>query len=73
MRFLAMQPGVHTIDGLVLTDVDLGESINLRYVLAFTGIIAELRRQISELIHLRFVCVSTIQICYGFCSSSAQS
>lgn len=31
MRFLAMLPGVHTIDGLTLTDLDTGESISLRY------------------------------------------
>ena len=32
MRFLALRPGIHTIDGLLLTDVDTGDSVNLRYV-----------------------------------------
>ncbi|KAI5122583.1 hypothetical protein M0805_004799 [Coniferiporia weirii] len=35
MRFLALTPGVHTIDDLVLTDLDSGESIRLRSVMDF--------------------------------------
>ncbi|KAL5495454.1 hypothetical protein ACEPAI_917 [Sanghuangporus weigelae] len=35
MRFLAMLPGVHTIDGLILTDLDTWESISLRSVMDF--------------------------------------
>ncbi|EJD04158.1 uncharacterized protein FOMMEDRAFT_155278 [Fomitiporia mediterranea MF3/22] len=35
MRFLAILPGVHTIDGLILTDVETGESISLRSVMDF--------------------------------------
>ncbi|KAH8120123.1 TRAPP trafficking subunit Trs65-domain-containing protein [Phellopilus nigrolimitatus] len=35
MRFLALAPGVHSIDGLVLTDIDSGESISLRSVMDF--------------------------------------
>lgn len=30
MRFLALRPGIHTVDGLLLTDVDTGDSVNLR-------------------------------------------
>lgn len=33
MRFLAIAIGVHTIDNLVLKDIETGESINLRYVI----------------------------------------
>ena len=32
MRFIALSPGIHTIDGMVLTDLDLNESTNLRFV-----------------------------------------
>ena len=32
MRFIALSPGIHIIDGLVLTDLDLNESTNLRFV-----------------------------------------
>lgn len=34
MRFLAMLPGVHTINDLILTDLDMGESISLRCAIA---------------------------------------
>lgn len=30
MRFLALTVGIHTIDGLVLTDLDTGDSTRLR-------------------------------------------
>jgi hypothetical protein len=35
MEFLALSPGVHTIEMLTLTDVETGHSITLRYVLTF--------------------------------------
>ncbi|KLO07583.1 hypothetical protein SCHPADRAFT_881506 [Schizopora paradoxa] len=35
MRFLAILPGIHSIDGLVLTDVETGHATNLRSVLDF--------------------------------------
>ena len=33
MRFLALQSGVHTIDGLTLTDLETGDTISLRYAI----------------------------------------
>jgi len=33
MEFLALAPGVHTIDTLVLTDIESGKSMNLRSVM----------------------------------------
>lgn len=35
MDFLAVLPGVHSIDTLTLTDTESGFSMNLRYVLVF--------------------------------------
>lgn len=35
MKFLAVSPGVHTIAALTLMDVELGYSINLRWVWFF--------------------------------------
>jgi hypothetical protein len=35
MDFLAVLPGVHSIDTLTLTDTESGFSINLRYVFFF--------------------------------------
>jgi hypothetical protein len=32
MQFMALSPGVHSIDALVLTDVNFNYSLNLRYV-----------------------------------------
>lgn len=39
MDFLAVLPGVHSIDTLTLTDTESGFSMNLRYVLVFFGFI----------------------------------
>ena len=35
MDFLAVLPGVHSIDTLTLTDTESGFSMNLRYVFVF--------------------------------------
>lgn len=35
MDFLAVLPGVHSIDTLTLTDTESGFSMNLRYAFAF--------------------------------------
>jgi len=35
MRFLAILPGIHSVDGLVLTDVETGHATSLRAVLDF--------------------------------------
>ena len=58
MDFLALAPGVHSIDTLTLTDIQSGVTMNLRYVIAAdlgpTGLlnaIALLRSVIDIIVH----------------------
>ena len=58
MDFLALAPGVHSIDTLTLTDIQSGVTMNLRYVIAAdlspTGLlnaIAQLRSVIDIIVH----------------------
>jgi len=34
MDFLALTPGVHSVDVLTLTDVETGNAVNLRFVVS---------------------------------------
>ena len=37
MDFLALMPGVHSVDVLTLTDVETGYAVNLRFVTSHFG------------------------------------
>ena len=60
MEFLAVTPGVHSIEILTLTDVESGFSMNLRYVLGYFPNI------------YWFSMTNLPQVCHGYCCPRTQ-